>query len=272
MDNNAQERPLFDRMPLAAMHIRTALGSIYYATQRLAPPEKRDIDPELDKNAALLYQGYYRLLRLAKDLESLELLDRREPLPEENADLKVWLDEIVREATVPFELRGVTLEMVCAERYAVTAANLHWLGQAVWHLLSNALRACSPGGRVTVTLAVQYPHVLLKVADDGCGIPADRQDMLFDWFMRPLTPEYLVGGLGVGLPVTYQVARLHGGQLLLNSREGEGTTATLVLPLRRTDSSVSDNTFQYTGGFQRVLLELADALPGEAYLAKHLDE
>ena len=114
MDNNAQERPLFDRMPLAAMHIRTALGSIYYATQRLAPPEKRDIDPELDKNAALLYQGYYRLLRLAKDLESLELLDRREPLPEENADLKVWLDEIVREATVPFELRGVTLEMVCA--------------------------------------------------------------------------------------------------------------------------------------------------------------
>ena len=97
MENNSQENALFDRMPLAAMHIRTALGNIYYAAQRLAPPEARDNDPELDKTAAVLYQGYYRLLRLAKDLESLELLQRQEPLPVENTDLKVWLDEIVQD-------------------------------------------------------------------------------------------------------------------------------------------------------------------------------
>ena len=172
MENNSQENALFDRMPLAAMHIRTALGNIYYAAQRLAPPEARDNDPELDKTAAVLYQGYYRLLRLAKDLESLGLLQRQQPLPVENTDLKVWLDELVQEATVPFQLKGVTLKMLCPERYVVTAVEPHWLGQAVWHLLSNALCACADGGHVTVKLTVQQPNVLLEITDDGCGIPA----------------------------------------------------------------------------------------------------
>ena len=167
---------------------------------------------------------------------------------------------------------GVTLKMLCPERYVVTAVEPHWLGQAVWHLLSNALCACADGGHVTVKLTVQKPNVLLEITDDGCGIPAARQELLFDWLMRPKEPEFLTGGLGVGLPLSYRVAQLHGGQLLLDSREGEGTTATLVLPLRRADSQISDNVFQYTGGFQRSLLELSTALPDTAFLTRHLDE
>ena len=235
-----REKLLFDRLPLAAMQ--------------------------------LLYRSYYQLLRLAKDLESVELLGREEPLPRENLDLLVWLDEIIRECQVPFELKGVQLEMVCEERYAITAVNEPWLSQALWQLLSNALKACSAGGKVTVTLAVQKPHVLIKVKDTGCGIPADRQEMLFRWHMRPMTLDYVAGGVGLGLPLAHQIARLHGGQLLLNSREGQGTTATIALPMVRALGTLGENIEDYTGGFQRVLLELADALPDEAFLAKHLDE
>lgn len=200
------------------------------------------------------------------------MLNRKELLPTENTDLKVWLDEIIREAEVPFELKGVQLEMVCEERYAIAAVNEPWLSQALWQLLSNALKACSAGGKVTVTLAVQKPHVLIKVKDTGCGIPADRQEMLFRWHMRPMTLDYVAGGVGLGLPLAHQIARLHGGQLLLNSREGQGTTATIALPMVRALGTLGENIEDYTGGFQRVLLELADALPDEAFLAKHLDE
>lgn len=125
---------------------------------------------------------------------------------------------------------------------------------------------------MTVTLAVQKPHVLIKVKDTGCGIPADRQEMLFRWHMRPMTLDYVAGGVGLGLPLAHQIARLHGGQLLLNSREGQGTTATIALPMVRALGTLGENIEDYTGGFQRVLLELADALPDEAFLAKHLDE
>ena len=175
MEQAQQEKVYMERLPLVAMQIRSALGNIYYGMQKLAPAEERDEDPILDANAAMLYHGYFRLLRLAKNLESASMLNRKELLPTENTDLKVWLDEIIREAEVPFELKGVQLEMVCEERYAITAVNEPWLSQALWQLLSNALKACSAGGKVTVTLAVQKPHVLIKVKDTGCGIPADRQ-------------------------------------------------------------------------------------------------
>ena len=140
---------------------------------------------------------------------------------------------------------------------------------AVKELVENSIDA----GAKNITIELQNGGMtFLRITDDGCGIPAARQELLFDWLMRPKEPEYLTGGLGVGLPLSYRVAQLHGGQLLLDSREGEGTTATLVLPLRRADSQISDNVFQYTGGFQRSLLELSTALPDTAFLTRHLDE
>ena len=87
-----------------------------------------------------------------------------------------------------------------------------------------------------------------------------------------MTLDYVAGGVGLGLPLAHQIARLHGGQLLLNSREGQGTTATIALPMVRALGTLGENIEDYAGGFQRVLLELADALPDEAFLAKHLDE
>lgn len=272
MDNNTQKQTYLGRMPMAAMQIRTALGYIYRSAQRLVPPEARDADPELDKSAAMLYHGYFRLLRLAKDMESMALLGRSDPLPTENMDLKIWMDEIVREATVLFDLKSVALHMVCSERYVITAANAHWLEQALWHLLSNALAACVPGGEVTAALQVQQSKVLLRVTDNGCGIPAERMDMLDTWHLRPMQPELLTGGLGVGLPLVRHIAQLHGGHFLLDSREDMGTTATIVLPLQRTSSVLNEPIMEYNGGFQRVMIELSDALPDEAFLVRHLDE
>ena len=92
MEQAQQEKVYMERLPLVAMQIRSALGNIYYGMQKLAPADERDEDPILDANAAMLYHGYFRLLRLAKNLESASMLNRKELLPTENTDLKVWLD------------------------------------------------------------------------------------------------------------------------------------------------------------------------------------
>mgnify|MGYP000818018486 FL=1 len=102
MEQAQQEKVYMERLPLVAMQIRSALGNIYYGMQKLAPADERDEDPILDANAAMLYHGYFRLLRLAKNLESASMLNRKELLPTENTDLKVWLDEIIREAEQAF--------------------------------------------------------------------------------------------------------------------------------------------------------------------------
>lgn len=77
MEQAQQEKVYMERLPLVAMQIRSALGNIYYGMQKLAPADERDEDPILDANAAMLYHGYFRLLRLAKNLESASMLNRK---------------------------------------------------------------------------------------------------------------------------------------------------------------------------------------------------
>jgi hypothetical protein len=71
----------------------------------------------------------------------------------------------------------------------------------------------------------------------------------------------------LGLLIARRVAEGHGGRLLLESREGEGTTVTLALPLQRAQQEVvRQPIFDYAGGFNPALMELSDALPYSAFL------
>ena len=68
------------------------------------------------------------------------------------------------------------------------------------------------------------------------------------------------------------IAQGHGGRLLLHAESGRGTTAVAALPDRRTDQLIVEELpFQYAGGFQKVLVELSDALPYRAFEHKQLD-
>ena len=77
---------------------------------------------------------------------------------------------------------------------------------------------------------------------------------------------------GLGLPLARQVAERHGGQLLLDSKVGQGTCVTLALPDHRTDAVLEEPRADYAGGFQPALLELADGLPFHAFQQVHLDD
>ena len=78
-------------------------------------------------------------------------------------------------------------------------------------------------------------------------------------------------GLGLGLPLCRRIAEGHGGTLMAESREGQGSRFTLSLPDRQVGSGVSDVPFDYAGGFNRTLMALSDALPVSAFLRNNQD-
>ena len=252
------------RRPL--QNVMTAARELFDRVEDLEEPAATAVSSELNR-------GLYQLLRLCGQLTTGGELLAGTCKPERHrVDLTALLDGIADDVAPLFERAGRRFVYRGLPAAVTADADAQRVERAVYNLLSNALKACSAGGKVTVTLAVQKPHVLIKVKDTGCGIPADRQEMLFRWHMRPMTLDYVAGGVGLGLPLAHQIARLHGGLLLLKSRDGQGTTATIALPMVRALGTLGENIEDYTGGFQRVLLELADALPDEAFLAKHLDE
>lgn len=183
-----------------------------------------------------------------------------------------WLAGLCRQAEPLFALRHVTLTLQCAAEHHTAAIHRDCLEQAVWNLLSNALKFTSDGGSVTVTLRLGHRQVLLAVSDTGCGIPAGNMETVFDGYLHPERLAVLPGGLGLGLPLCRRIAEGHGGRLLLDSREGQGTTVTLALPDETAGDMVEDVTFDYAGGFQPALVGLADGLPFDAFLQRHSDE
>jgi len=97
--------------------------------------------------------------------------------------------------------------------------------QALLNLLLNAQQALEKGGCVTVAARREPGCVVLDVSDDGCGIPPDQVERVFDVYFSASK-----SGSGLGLPTARRILEEHGGSLTLRSTPGEGTCVTLELP------------------------------------------
>lgn len=97
--------------------------------------------------------------------------------------------------------------------------------QALLNLLLNAQQALETGGRVTVAARRESGRVVLEVRDDGCGIPAECVERVFDVYY-----SVSKAGSGLGLPTARRILEEHGGALSLTSEEGRGTCVRMELP------------------------------------------
>ena len=204
-----EEQLLYEMMPHVATQLRLSLAGIYVAAARLAPAEERARDTELDKHAAMLLQGYFRLLRLANELDAAPLLASSAPLPTQNTELVEWVNSLVMEAQPLFELQGVKLSVQCALRSHVAAVHRPHLRRALWQLLGNALKYTEAGGTVTVRLHRRGRRCVLEVENPCAGLAPEETGRLFDRFYRGSGAP--AGGSGVGLSIVRAAAEAHGG-------------------------------------------------------------
>jgi signal transduction histidine kinase len=103
---------------------------------------------------------------------------------------------------------------------------------ALHNLVGNALKYTLAGGRVVVSAQVERSRVSVAVTDTGLGIGPDETEKVFEKFYRSKNPLAAgVKGSGLGLPIAREIARLHGGDIILESQLGQGSTFTLILPL-----------------------------------------
>ncbi len=262
MEYSPQETQLLTQvLPNIAAQLRTTLGNMHAAL-------RGDDDPD----SCVLRQSYYRLLRTATNLTDAAMLTEDTPLPKQDTELVSFFDELCHQAQPPLESRGLTLQVNLQPRHLIAGIHREYTSRLFWNLLSNAAKFTPAGGEVRVSLTLQEGRVLLQVADTGCGIPPELQDAVYDRIFRTERMDPPPHGLGLGLALCRCYARRQGGNLLLQSAEGKGTAVTVSLPAVRCGASaIQDIPFHYAGGFQPVMMELADALPYVGYKNMHLD-
>ena len=105
--------------------------------------------------------------------------------------------------------------------------DMNQLQQVLLNLSLNACAAMPQGGTLTIRTAAADSQVTLEVRDTGCGIKEEHLDHIFEPFFTTQEPGK---GTGLGLSVTYGIIEQHGGELKVQSREGEGSTFTIRLP------------------------------------------
>lgn len=103
---------------------------------------------------------------------------------------------------------------------------------ALSNLIENAIKYNTDDGWVRVSLNADHKYFYVKVADSGIGIPEDAQDLVFDRFYRvDKARSRETGGTGLGLSITKNIVIMHSGAIKVYSKENEGTTFTMRIPL-----------------------------------------
>jgi PAS domain S-box-containing protein len=119
------------------------------------------------------------------------------------------------------------------EEPIVVSGDPRRLDTVLSNLIDNAIKYSPQGGPVRCLVARTRGRVFLSVEDAGLGISAEAMDRLFTRFGRIVTPENAhIDGTGLGLYLAREIARHHGGDILVESREGRGSRFTLTLPVQ----------------------------------------
>ena len=101
------------------------------------------------------------------------------------------------------------------------------------NLVANALKAIDLGGKITLAAEVSGNYVLFSVKDNGRGIPLSYQNKIFDRFVQ-VEEQKAAGGTGLGLTITHEIVRAHGGSIWLESEPQQGATFFFTIPCEPT--------------------------------------
>jgi len=107
------------------------------------------------------------------------------------------------------------------------------LRQVFINIIDNALKYSSSGGVVTINVEETDDDVIITIADNGCGIPAEHLPKIKQKFYKA---NQTVRGSGIGLAVADEIVRLHNGRLDIDSVENVGTTVTISIPTIKPES------------------------------------
>ena len=211
----------------AAHELRTPLA-LLQAQLELFSAEHPDMQPGTAEFLSLLREQTERLTRLTKTL--LEMSNLRQVARNERIRLAPMIEEIFTDLAPLSDKCGVTLT---AEGDGIMTGSDALIYRLIFNLTENAVKYNRPGGSVRVSVAQEPEKLLIRVSDNGCGIPEEYQQSIFQPFFRvdkSRSREY--GGAGLGLSLVWEIADIHGGSVRVEESSKNGTVIAAEFPIQ----------------------------------------
>jgi two-component system, OmpR family, sensor histidine kinase SenX3 len=208
--------------------LKTPVGALAVLAETLVDETDQSIVARL---ADRMLEEAHRAVRTIDDLLELSQIELGEVADQEHVDAIDIVHRAIERVEALAEQRSIEIDVRVAD--AVTLrGDRRQLISAVGNLVENAVKYSEERGRVGLHLRVHEPWVEFVVEDLGVGIPSRDLDRIFERFYRvDKARSRGTGGSGLGLSIVRHVAANHGGEVVVRSTEGEGSTFVLRVPL-----------------------------------------
>jgi len=208
--------------------LKTPIGAMALLAETFLGSNDVEVSRRL---AEQLVQEADRLAHIVDDLLDLSTVEAQEHPTREQARVRTLVDEAVERVGATALARGIPLSVQPIDDDLVVACDPVQIVGAVTNLLDNAVKYSEAGEAVEVAAEVADGTLVLAVRDHGIGIPSRELERIFERFYRvDKARSRATGGTGLGLAIVRNVAQAHGGEVTVESIEGEGSTFRLVLP------------------------------------------
>ena len=208
--------------------LKTPIGALGLLAETLTVEPDSEVAQRL---ASRIHAEAFRVSRIIDDLLDLSRIESEETPPREPIYINLVMAEAVERVRSAAEQRNITIELDEPEPPVHVVGDRRQLVSAIHSLLENAVTFSYEDAAVTVSAAQADGEIRLSVSDTGVGIPTRDLERIFERFYRvDHGRSRSTGGTGLGLSIVRHVASNHQGRVEVDSREGEGSTFTLVLP------------------------------------------
>jgi signal transduction histidine kinase len=257
-ETEAANRAKSDFLATMSHELRTPVNAIIGYSQLLEMGLAGAVTPEQTAQIERIHASSRHLLTLINDVLDLSKIEagHMEVLHEQH-DLSNGVGDAVRLLSLQASERQIELVEDCVSRPVQYVGDEDRVRQVVTNLVSNALKFTEPGGRVAVRCGVEEqppgeafltgdgPWTFVQVEDTGIGIAESDLRGVFQAFEQvDAGRRRSRGGIGLGLTISRQLARLMGGDLTVRSELGVGSTFTLWLPSHPVPAGHLDETIR----------------------------
>ncbi|MFA6383151.1 MAG: HAMP domain-containing sensor histidine kinase [Parcubacteria group bacterium] len=217
---------------VASHQLRTPLSAILWEIELLIKKRGGGLnEKQLESlNSISLLSG--RMARLVSDLLDVARIDQGKlTLKKDKIDLFAIVDEITKTLSPLIQSKNLQVVFKKCRSKCLILGDAEKLGLAVENLISNALKYSNNKGKIEIKIKKDGKDLIFSIQDNGVGIPASQQKMVFNKFFRSdNVVKYQTEGTGLGLYIAKNIVEQSGGKIWFQSKENIGTTFSFSLP------------------------------------------
>lgn len=219
---------------VATHQLKTALTTNKWALNYLLSDGTQKISETQREVLSVVYESNERAMKI---LKSIMLADKEAlgsfEIRKSNVNLPTVIKRIIKEIEPEARKKKIELNFKTKQdNFPEIEADEEKIGYVLENIIGDALLYTRDNGKISVDLEVVGNDVNISISDTGIGIVAEDQSFVFNKFFRGKNArEMSVGGTGLGLFISKYIIQKHNGTINFESREGEGTTFFITLPV-----------------------------------------